>query len=684
MPGLHRYNGAMARISSLDRLNPAQRAAVTYLEGPLLVLAGAGSGKTRVITRKIAHMVGDCGIKPDAIAAVTFTNKAAREMKARVGELLSDERAQGLTVSTFHTLGMRILREEHARIGYRRSFTLFDAEDSMSLLRELLKVDRNDKAEVLERAQWQISAWKSGLLTPEEAVKKAEDDHSRRHARLYLDYQRNLQAYNAMDFDDLISKPVHLLEGDAEAREKWQNRLRFLLVDEYQDTNAAQYRLLKLLAGARAAFTAVGDYDQSIYSWRGAEPKNLSLLKEDFPTLKVVKLEQNYRSTRRILRVANKLITNNPHLFEKQLWSDLGEGEPIRVVACPDAHGEAERIATEITAHKLKYKSRNGDFAILYRSNHQSRLFEKALREQKLNYDISGGTSFFDRGEVRDLVAYLRLLVNPEDDSAFLRIVNLPRRELGPVTLEKLGAYAGQKHMSLFAACFEAGLRGEVQERAADKLHEFATWVSKTAEAAESEPAAGLVRQMLEDIGYEGWLKDSAKDIPTADRKWENVQEFVQWLERPIAGEAGTLADTLGKLALMDMLDRNADEKDGDAVQLMTLHAAKGLEFPHVFLVGMEEEILPHRNSLEGDSLEEERRLCYVGITRARQTLTLTYADKRKKYGDVISCEPSRFLKELPQEDLLSDDSAPPPTAEERVARGKAYLDSLRGLLSES
>jgi len=677
------YNGPMAR-TPLDRLNPAQRAAVTYLDGPLLVLAGAGSGKTRVITRKIAHMVADCGIRPDAIAAVTFTNKAAREMKARVGELLSEERAQGLTVSTFHNLGMRILREEHARIGYRRGFTLFDAEDSLTLLRELLKIDRIEKAEILERAQWQISAWKSGLLSPEDAVKKAEDDHGRRHARLYLDYQRSLQAYNAMDFDDLISKPVHLLESDAEARDKWQAQLRYLLVDEYQDTNAAQYRLLKLLAGNRAAFTAVGDDDQSIYSWRGAEPKNLSLLKEDFPALKVVKLEQNYRSTRRILRVANKLIGNNPHLFEKALWSDLGEGDPIRLVACPDAAAEAERIATEISAHKLKHKSRNGDFAVLYRSNHQSRLFEKALREQKLPYDISGGTSFFDRGEVRDLVAYLRLLVNPEDDSAFLRIVNLPRRELGPVTLEKLGAFAGQRHISLFGACFEAGLAAEMPGRSAEKLRECATWVSRTAEAAESEPAAGVVKQMLEDIAYRGWLEESAKDLAQAERKWENVQEFVQWLERPIAGESGTLADTLGKLALMDMLDRNADDKDGDAVQLMTLHAAKGLEFPHVFLVGMEEEILPHRNSLEGDSLEEERRLCYVGITRARQTLTLTYADKRKKYGEEISCEPSRFLKELPQDDILSDSGAAPATVEERVARGRAYVDSLRGLLSES
>ncbi len=670
--------------SALHNLNPAQRAAVTHLDGPLLVLAGAGSGKTRVITRKIAHMVGECGVAAANIAAVTFTNKAAREMKARVAELLRAERAEGLTVSTFHTLGLRILREEHARLGYKRGFSLFDAEDSFSLLRELLKVERADKAEVLERAQWQISAWKSALVDCEAAVRRAEDEHQRRHARLYLDYERHLKAYNAVDFDDLIARPARLLESDPEAREKWQNRLRYLLVDEYQDTNAAQYRLLKLLAGPRAALTAVGDDDQSIYSWRGAQPQNLALLQQDFPLLKVVKLEQNYRSTRRILRTANGLIGHNPHLFEKKLWSELAEGEPVRVVPCPDGAKEAERVVTEIAAHKLKHRSRNGDFAILYRSNHQSRLFEKALREQKLPYELSGGTSFFDKSEVRDLVAYLRLLVNPEDDSAFLRIVNLPRRELGPATLERLGAYAGERHVSLFAACFEAGLREHLPERGAEKLHEFATWVSRMAEHAENGPAADVVREMLEDIAYEGWLRDNAKDPASADRRWENVQEFVQWLEGPTGREAGTLADTLARLALMDMLDRNEDDKGGDAVQLMTLHAAKGLEFPHVFLVGMEEEILPHRNSLGGENLEEERRLCYVGITRARQTLTLTYADKRRKYGEDAACEPSRFLKELPQEELQFDGAGAPATPEERVARGQAYLDSLRGMLSES
>ncbi|HSC46510.1 MAG TPA: UvrD-helicase domain-containing protein [Gammaproteobacteria bacterium] len=668
---------------SLHQLNPAQRAAVTHLEGPLLVLAGAGSGKTRVIVRKIAYLLGERGFAATELAALTFTNKAAREMKSRVAELLPAERLEGLTVATFHTLGMRLLREEHARLGYKRGFTLFDAEDSLTLLRELLKVERAEKAEVLERAQWCISAWKSALVDADTAAAQAADEFGRRTARLYRDYERHLQAYNAMDFDDLIARPVRLLESDAEARGKWQARLRYLLVDEYQDTNAAQYRLLRVLAGPQAPLTAVGDDDQSIYSWRGAQPQNLALLKQDYPALKVVKLEQNYRSTRRILRVANGLIGHNPHLFEKRLWSELAEGEPVRVLPCADAAREAEQVVAEIASLKLTQQRRYGDFAVLYRSNHQSRLFEKTLREHRIPYSLSGGTSFFDRAEVRDLVAYLRLLVNPEDDSAFLRIVNLPRRELGAATLERLGSYAGARHLSLFSACFAPDLAAEIPERGAERLRAFAVWVSKTAERAEREPAAEVVKAMLDDIGYRTWLEDSARDAATAERKWENVQEFVGWLARPAGGTAG-LADSLAQLALMDMLDRNEGETDGDAVQLSTLHAAKGLEFPHVYLVGVEEESLPHRNSLEGEALEEERRLCYVGITRAQRTLTLSYADQRKKYGEAVACEPSRFLKELPRDDLQFEGEAEPADAEGRAARGRERLDSLRGLLSES
>ncbi|MGH8370458.1 MAG: 3'-5' exonuclease, partial [Gammaproteobacteria bacterium] len=535
---------------------------------------------------------------------------------------------RAVTVSTFHTLGLKLLRHEHARIGYKRGFTLFDAEDSLGLMRELLKIDKAERAEVLERAQWQISAWKSALRSPEQVLAEESDPHARRSAQLYAEYERHLKAYNAMDFDDLIVRPVRLLEQFPDARDVWRDRLRYLLVDEYQDTNTAQYRLLKLLAGTRAAFTVVGDDDQSIYSWRGAQPENLSLLKQDFTALKAIKLEQNYRSTRRILRVANALISNNPHVFEKKLWSELGEGEPIRVLACSDAQQEVERVVAELLQHQLERKQRHRDYAILYRSNHQSRLFERALRERRVPYRLSGGTSFFDRTEVRDLVAYLRLLVNPEDDSAFLRVVNVPRREIGATTLEKLGACANQHGLSLFAACFEPGLNEHLPPQAVGRLHEFGTWVSRIAEHAEHDSAAVVMQELMEHTHYVDWLRDNARDPKAAEKKLENVDEFVGWLSRPGSepGEERNLADTLAQLSLMDMLDRNQDQDAGDAISLTTLHAAKGLEFPHVFLVGMEEELLPHRNSMEGEDVEEERRLAYVGITRAQHTLTLSYA----------------------------------------------------------
>ncbi|HEX5339421.1 MAG TPA: DNA helicase Rep [Gammaproteobacteria bacterium] len=671
---------------ALVGLNPAQRLAVTHIDGPLLVLAGAGSGKTRVITRKIAYLVGSCGIAAEHIAAVTFTNKAAREMKQRVAKLLNAETSRGLTVSTFHTLGLKILRQEHTRIGYKRNFTLFDAEDSLGLMRELLKLDKAERAEVLERAQWQISAWKSALRSPEQVLAEESDPHARRSAQLYAEYERHLKAYNAVDFDDLIVRPVRLLESFPELRDAWQDRLRYLLVDEYQDTNAAQYRLLGLLAGPRAAFTVVGDDDQSIYSWRGAQPENFALLKQDYPTLKAVKLEQNYRSTRRILRVANTLISNNPHVYEKRLWSELGEGEPIRIMECNDAQHEVERVVVELVQQHLEQKQHWSDYAILYRSNHQSRLLERALRERRVPYRLSGGTSFFDRAEVRDLIAYLRLLVNPEDDSAFLRVVNVPRREIGAATLEKLGAYAARHGISLFAACFEPDLHEHLPIQAVERVYEFGNWVSRIAEHAEHESAGAVMQELMEHTHYADWLRDNARDPKTAEKKLENVDDFSAWLSRPTtdSGEKRNLADTLAQLALLDMLDRNQDEDSGDAVNLMTLHAAKGLEFRHVFLVGMEEELLPHRNSVEGESVDEERRLAYVGITRAQRTLTLSYAVRRRKYGEDKDCEPSRFLKELPETDLEWSDTVRPVTDAEREQHGRLYLDHIRGLLAES
>ncbi|HET8552900.1 MAG TPA: UvrD-helicase domain-containing protein [Gammaproteobacteria bacterium] len=669
--------------SILSGLNAEQRAAVVTIDAPLLVLAGAGSGKTRVITRKIAYLIGECGIAPHAIAALTFTNKAAREMKTRAGQLLRGGKAKGLNVSTFHTLGLRILREEHARLGLRRGFSLFDADDSRQLVRDILKDERNDRVEAVDAAQAQISNWKSALVEPEQAAGNAEDELAAHAARAYGAYQRALQAYNAVDFDDLIVQPVRLFRNEPDLLDKWQNRLRYLLVDEYQDTNGAQYGLLKLLAGPRAALTAVGDDDQSVYSWRGARPDNLAHLQKDFPRLKVVKLEQNYRSAPRILRVANALIANNPHLFEKRLWSELKDSAPITVLACADDRDEAAQVAAQIADQRLMHRRAYRDFAVLYRGNFQSRAIERALREQQIPYAISGGTSFFDRSEVRDLIAYLRLIVNPEDDAAFLRIVNVPRREIGAATLERLGRYAGERGTSLFSACFEMGLAAAVGERPRIRLQQFAEFIGRLGES--DEPAGALARNLIAGIGYADWLHESCRDDKAAQRRLENVEELLGWLDRLVKQDPERdLAAILNHMSLMDRLDKTESAEPADEVQLMTLHAAKGLEFPCVFLVGFEEGLLPHRENLDGPGAEEERRLAYVGITRAQRSLYLSYAEHRRRYGENMVCEPSRFLAELPAAELQwSGKQSAPADPEARQESRRTHLAALRGLLAE-
>ena len=668
----------------MGQMNPRQRQAVRHLDGPLLVLAGAGSGKTRVITQKIAYLIQECGISPKHIAAVTFTNKAAREMKERVGQLLKGRESHGLKVSTFHTMGLNIIRSELKVLGYKSGFTIFDAQDGATLIKELLRRDYGDDGGIVEQAQWQISKWKSGLIGPEEAQVAAADDATLNAiAQLYSQYQRALKAYNAVDFDDLILLPTRLLQDNAEAREKWPNRIRYLLVDEYQDTNSSQYQLIKLLAGARGAFTVVGDDDQSIYAWRGAEPENLLHLKTDYPNLEVVKLEQNYRSTGRILKVANELIQNNAHIFEKTLWSDLGFGDPVRVIRVKNEEHEAQQVISEIISHKFQNRTDYRDYAILYRGNHQSRLLEKALREQRVPYHLSGGTSFFSHTEVKDIMAYLRLLVNPDDDAAFLRIVNTPRREIGPTTLEKLGNYAATRESTLFAACFELGLAQHISERALSRLQRFSEWLVDISDRAKRSDPIDVLNDMIREINYEAWLDDSSKDLKQAEKRMANVHEMVAWMKR-LAEQDDTknsLDDLVSHMSLMDMLDRQEQESDSDAVRLMTLHASKGLEFPHVYLMGMEEEILPHRTSIEEDNIEEERRLAYVGITRAKRTLTMTLCAKRRRAGEMVDIEPSRFLAELPEEDLEWSGVGKKACPERRQQTGQAHLANLRGLL---
>ncbi|WP_425055951.1 DNA helicase Rep [Pseudomonas abyssi] len=669
----------------MSRLNPRQQEAVEYISGPLLVLAGAGSGKTSVITRKIAYLVKECGIRAQHIIAVTFTNKAAREMKERVGLLLRGPDARGLTVSTFHNLGLNIIRKEHQRLGYKPGFSIFDQQDATALITDLMHKDYGAE-DGIEGIQAQISNWKNDLILPDEALAKAKTPQEQTAASVYMHYQRTLKAYNAVDFDDLILIPVVLFRDNPDVLEKWQFRIRYMLVDEYQDTNASQYLLVKMLVGTQARFTVVGDDDQSIYAWRGARPENLALLKEDFPHLKVVMLEQNYRSTSRILRAANTLIANNPHVFEKQLWSELGYGEPLRVIRCRNEEAEAERVAVEIQNQHHQHKRAWRDFAILYRGNHQARLIELKLQHHQIPYHLSGGTSFFSRQEVKDLMSYLRLLVNQDDDNALLRVINVPRREIGPATLEKLGTYANERQITMYQACTEMGLGERLDARYTEKLQRFITWLDGIRrQCYEGDPIETL-RRMVLDLDYENWIRQNCSSDEIAAKRMGNVwfllDSIKSILEKDDSGESN-IEDAIAKLVLRDMLERQEEEEDADRVQLMTLHASKGLEYPHVFIMGMEEEILPHRSSIEADSVEEERRLAYVGITRARKTLAFTFAAKRRQFGEVIDCAPSRFLDEIPPEDLEWEGSEEAPV-EQKQARGKAALSNLRDMLKGS
>ncbi|MCY1199336.1 ATP-dependent DNA helicase Rep [compost metagenome] len=659
---------------------------MNYVGGPLLVLAGAGSGKTSVITRKIAYLVQQCGIRAQHIVAVTFTNKAAREMKERVGSLLRGSEGKGLTVSTFHNLGLNIIRKEHARLGYKPGFSIFDESDIKALLTDIMQKEYSGDDGVDEIKNY-IGNWKNDLILPDEALAKARNPKEQTAAIVYLHYQRTLKAYNAVDFDDLILLPVKLFQEHPDILEKWQHRVRYMLVDEYQDTNASQYLLVKLLVQHRAQFTVVGDDDQSIYAWRGARPENLMQLKEDFPSLKVVMLEQNYRSTSRILKCANILIANNPHVFEKQLWSEMGVGDPIRVIRCRNEDAEAERIAMEILTLHLRTQRPYSDFAILYRGNHQAKLMELKLQHHQIPYRLSGGTSFFGRQEVKDLMSYFRLLVNPDDDNAFLRVINVPRREIGSTTLEKLGNYATERGISMYAACDEMGLTEHLDSRFTDRLQRFKRFMDTVRQqCAQNDPIAAL-RSMVMDIDYENWIRQNASSDKVADFRMGNVWFLVDALKNTLERdeEGGmTIEEAIAKLVLRDMLERQQEEEEGaEGVQMMTLHASKGLEFPYVFIMGVEEDILPHRSSIEADTIEEERRLAYVGITRARQNLAMTFAAKRKQYGEIIECSPSRFLEELPQEDLEWEGMEDAPV-EVKAARGNTALADIRAMLKKS
>lgn len=675
---------------AMHALNPQQLAAIKYIDGPLLVVAGAGSGKTSVITHKIQYLIQQCNIKPSHILAVTFTNKAAREMAKRVTELLKGTHTtKGMMISTFHTFGLKFIRTEHTVLGFKSNLSIFDREDSLNLIRELLVRDTDEHKEKLEIYLNHISNFKSNALEPHEALAIAKTELEHAAAKLYAEYQKQLKIYNAVDFDDLILLPLKALTKNSDLLEKWQNNIRYFLVDEYQDTNKSQYALIHLLAGVQGRLTVVGDDHQSIYAWRGAKSDNWVRLKHDYPHLNTIMLEQNYRSTSIILRAANHLISHNNSFFEKNLWSQLGLGESIRVLYAKDDEHEANRVVVHLLSHQFQNRTEYRDYAILYRNNHQSRILEKTLREHRIPYQVSGGTAFFSRTEVKDIVSYLKLLVNPEDDCAFLRIANVPRREIGPSTLEKLGLYAKSRHISLFEASFEIGLEQTLTGKPLERLRHFTHWLNLVMDNAKRGDTIAVIQEMVKTINYEGWLVDTCQHPKTAERKMENVHELIAWLTRLLEGDATTpqepktLAEVVQTLVLIDILERTQDEKPANCVQLMTLHAAKGLEFPHVFLVGLEEELLPHRTSIEEDNVEEERRLAYVGMTRAKKTLTLSLAKHRKRFNEMIDCIPSRFLEELPKEDVIWDgktESDPASSAQ----TGRAHLSAIRAMLAQS
>ncbi|HEY0664824.1 MAG TPA: UvrD-helicase domain-containing protein [Gallionella sp.] len=659
----------------LSKLNQVQRDAVTHLDGPLLVLAGAGSGKTRVITHKIAYLVNECGYEPRNIAAITFTNKAANEMRERVGELLKNTSTKGLVVSTFHSLGMNILRAEAGLLGYKPQFSILDSSDTWKIFGEL--TNSGDKQEIRD-LQTQISNWKSAFVSPERAIETADSEEAKRNARIYTRYQETLRAYQAVDFDDLIHLPVELFRQHPEALLRWQLKLRYLLVDEYQDTNDCQYQLVRQLADLRGAFTVVGDDDQAIYAWRGASVENLHNLRNDYPNLRVIKLEQNYRSSQRILKVANHLINHNTKVFEKKLWSDHGIGDSIRIYAARDDEHEAESVVMRLMAHKFEHRTRFADYAILYRSNHLSRAFEEQLRAQRVPYTVSGGTSFFDKAEIKDITSYLRLIANSDDDPAFIRAITTPKRGIGNSTLEKLGSYAGSRQISLFEAAFEPQVRHDLQPRQYDELMLFCNFINRIQDRADKDPCGELLDELLRAINYETWLYDS-HESRQAEAKWKNVEDFIGWLKRKAEADDRSLIAMVQTIALINMLE--GKDQEPDAVSLSTLHAAKGLEFPHVFIVGAEEEILPFRDSNE-KQIEEERRLMYVGITRAERSLQISYCNRRKRGKDWFPCEPSRFIEEMPQDELTfaggHADAAPTVTKDEgmdKLARLKAMLN---------
>ncbi|MGE8214394.1 MAG: UvrD-helicase domain-containing protein [Stenotrophomonas sp.] len=658
----------------MDSLNPPQRAAAVHAEGPLLVLAGAGSGKTRVIVEKIAHLIGIGRYSARRIAAITFTNKSAKEMRERVAKRLRAEDAAEVTICTFHALGLKFLQIEHEHVGLKRNFSIFDADDAGAQIKDLLG-GSSAKPDDIEDMKNLISRAKNAGLSPEQAMAAARSNREKDAAMVYELYQTRLTSFNAVDFDDLIRLPVQVLEEHPDIALAWRERIGYLLVDEYQDTNDAQYRLLKQLAGPAGNFTCVGDDDQSIYAWRGANPENLQQMGVDYPKLQIIKLEQNYRCSNRVLRAANALIAHNPHEHLKTLWSDQADGERIRVWECRNSEHEAEKVAAEIHFLATSRKIPWSDFCILFRGNFQSRPLEKAMQLVGVPYHLNGGTVFLERQEVKDTLAWLRLIVNPDDDTAFMRAVQSPKRDVGASTLAKLAELASEKDIPMAQAAESMGALAQLTPRAANSLSKFTDILRALRLDMRQMSSGDLVRRVAKDSGLLAELRHAAKDTAGYERRANNLEELASWFESGPRGASA--ADMAAQLAL---ISRNDKDDGGNQVRMMTLHASKGLEFPYVFIVGCEDGVLPHQVSLDEGNLQEERRLLYVGITRAKIQLWMSFSRLTRKFGEHIRLKPSRFFDEIPAGEIQRDGADPVADAAHKQERAKAGLAAIQAL----
>lgn len=677
----------------LDSLNPQQRDAVAHTNGPLLLLAGAGSGKTRVITCRIVYLLQQCGVSPEQILAVTFTNKAAREMRERVEEMVGKKACKGMVIATFHSLCVRILKAHIERLGYKKNFSIYSVADQQQLVKRLLKdeiADANGKD--AEQILWQISDAKNRLIDPDCFVSNSRDPVSCMTALIYPRYQKELKAYNAVDFDDLLVLTVKLLDRDADLLQYYQQHFRYQMVDEYQDTNPVQYRLLRLLAGGHGNLCVVGDDDQSIYGFRGADVETILNFENDFPGTRMIKLEQNYRSTGNILAAANAVIKNNSKRKEKALWTADGEGATIDYLLCVDDEDEAcqvvERIYAESSRHGLEFS----DFAILYRTNSQSRSFEEQLRYQDIPYVLIGGQQFFDRKEVKDVIAYLKVLLNPFDEVNLLRILNYPKRNIGAGSADKLIRYSAETELPLWTVLLKPEQVPELNTRTLEAIGGFVELLEKYRKRFRRPlRLAETLRELLIDLKLAEEIYRQENDPQRARRRVENQEEVINamaaYLERDPEPSLGGFLD---KVSLLDDDGPKQNDKEQklaqNAVTMMSLHSSKGLEFPVVFLVGMEEGYLPHKKSIfETFDIDEERRLCYVGITRAQRQLVLLGAQRRRKYGQLEQREPSRFLVEIPQRLLVRSDSQKPMvgTEEQQVQSASNFFSGISQLLGD-